>query len=85
MNPMFDCPEATHTSPIATSFTVSVFLPEIVISPATPGGNPASCTLHLPAASAAVSTVFAPSFTVTFSPAAAQPQTFAGFPCCKTM
>src|SRR4051794_11911707 len=82
---MFDWPDATHTSPTATFFTVRLFLPVTVMSPAGPAVRPSSFTFHLPSAAAVAFTSRAPSFTVTASCGAAQPQTFAGVSGMRTM
>jgi hypothetical protein len=72
---MFDCPDASHTSPTSTSLTVSVFLPDTVSVSASPAGRGSSFTDQLPARSAVVFFVCLPSVTLTSSPASAQPQT----------
>src|SRR6185436_11941999 len=74
---MFDCPLATHTSPTATFFTVSVFLPATIKSLPEPGARPWSLVLHLPFSSAVALADLSPRVTVTFSPGSAVPHTFA--------
>src|SRR4051794_31588390 len=72
---MFDCPDATHTSPITMFFTVIVFSPATVISTASPpAGIAPSTTAHFPSASAVADCFCRPSVTVTFSPESAFPQ-----------
>src|SRR5258706_484175 len=52
---MFDCPDASHTSPMSTSFTVIVFLPFTVsVCDSLDGLSLSSFTIHVPAAPAVV-------------------------------
>ncbi len=85
-NPMFDCPDASHTSPTTTSETVTVSEPRAVNTPGvacTASGS--SVTLHRPAASASAVLLCPANSTVTFSPASAVPQTGTGCPACNTI
>ena len=82
MNCMLDWPEATQTSPITTSESVSLFFPATVISNG-PGAESSRfrASIHLPAASALAVAAMPLSDTVTSSPGSPLPQieTFAAF------
>src|SRR5215210_4924047 len=64
LHSMFDCPDATHTSPTATSLNMTAFgaffsfgtaflsAPRMVKTPSVPPGNAASLAIHLPSLSA---------------------------------
>ena len=82
---MFDCPEHNHTSPINTSSHVTVFAPLTTNLTGPPDFCAGNATFHSPFAFGVAATLVSPTCTVTVSPAAAQPQTWIGFPCCKTM
>ena len=83
---MFDCPDATHTSPTTTPLISIAFLPAIQmfigLSDAVIGGN---STSHLPSAVAVVRSCLSPSETWISSPGSAQPQTGIFAFCCITM
>ena len=72
---MFDCPEPTHTSPTSTSLIVTVLAPLTTISCGPPAFSGSRVTFHLPPLSAAAVCFWPQMATVTFSSAAAVPQT----------
>ncbi len=83
---MLDCPEASQTSPTSTSVILIVFLPCTVISSGPTGAFARfKSSRHFPSALAVASTVWPFNATLTFSPAAAQPQTGTLAVFCRTM
>ena len=80
---MFDWPEASHTSPISTSCTLT--LPAFSTCGSAFAGMGSSFTIHLPPASA-FAVFFCPAnSTTTSSPDAALPQTGTALSRCSTM
>ncbi len=83
---MFDCPEATQTSPTRISSSWIVFLPRIVMRrPLRSAFMAGNTTLQLPCSSAFPFAVAPPNSTVISSSGSAQPQIGIGLSRCKTM
>src|SRR4051812_43402606 len=80
---ILDCPEQTQTSPIRMFFSVSVFLPLIVISNGPPDFSASSLIIHFLSSPALAVLVCPQKVTVTSSPGSAQPQIGTGMPCCS--
>ena len=76
---MFDCPDATHTSPAHTSVNASALVaPRIFSAYGPPAGSAGSVTDQRPFASAFVAAFAAATVAVTASPGAAVPDTRSG-------
>ncbi len=85
-NSMFDWPEATQTSPMSTSWKVSVFFPATVkVWGAVFCGTGGRSTRQAPSAPAMAEPLAPPSVTVTFSAGSAHPQTGIFVSSCSTM
>ena len=82
---MFDWPDASHTSPTRTSFTVIALFPLIFSSNGPPAASGSSFTSHLPSCPAVTVLVCPLIATAIFSPASALPKTGAARPDCNIM
>ena len=84
---MFDCPEASHTSPTSTSPS-SMRPPSPLTLKATAlpeARSGASLTLQRPSAAATALPISRPTFTFTSAPGVAVPHTLSGLSHCSTM
>src|SRR5258706_8868921 len=84
-NSMFDCPEATHTSPTSTSWNVMAFEAFTVSVKGPPAEDGGRYKLHLPRSSAVVLACVPRNSAATRSPDAAIPHTWMGRSRCTTM
>ncbi len=84
---MFDCPEASQTSPTRTSL-ITFFSAAASMTRSAPislAFKPFNCTIQSPCPSALVAYSAPAKRTVTGTPAPVHPQTRAVSPCCKTI
>ena len=84
---MFDCPEASQTSPTSTSCSLTVVFPSeiVIVRGSKLASMGSSLSIHEPSSPTVVRTFCPANLTLTFLPGIPLPQMAAGSPCWRTM